>query len=80
MEIGVYLAVISFNDGKTALLQVMKRFGVDPGSSAIKWIQNTDEERLFRAEAKTAAATHEARKGSRKRGYPEDDAYAAGAH
>lgn len=80
LEIGIYIAVICFNDGKTSFLDLMKRFNVLPGVSAVQWAKVTDEERIFYAERQTAAATLEARQARRKRNLPEDDSYAPGSY
>lgn len=80
LEIGIYIAVICYNDGKQAFLQLMKRFNVAPGTSALQWAKNTDDERVFFAERRAQAATHEARQARRKRSFPEDDSYLAGAY
>ena len=58
----------------------MNRFDVKPGTAAIKWAKTADDERVFYAERRAASATHEARKTRRKRSFPEDDCYEAGAH
>ena len=80
LEIGVYIAVTSFNDGRAGILEVMKRFNIQPGSSGVNWAKNADQERVLRSDKRAAESTLEARQAKRKKNYPQDEYYGAGAH
>ena len=80
LKIGIYIAVSCFNDGKAAILQVLKKMNADPGLSAVKWAMTQDEERIFWSDKRAAHSTLESRKARRKRIHSDDDFYSAGAH
>ena len=80
LEIGTYMAVTCFNQGKTGILDIMISFECNPGSSPVQWVEASDEFRLASAEKKTEANTKDARIARRQaREQLQDNSYAAGA-
>ncbi|KAL7292655.1 hypothetical protein TKK_0013781 [Trichogramma kaykai] len=79
LEIGAYMAVGSFNDGKQSLLALMKKLDVEPGAVAIKYATQADAKRIYHSEYQNNHSTKEARTAKRQRRHsPSDDSYVPG--
>lgn len=61
VEIAANIAVCTFNDGTSSLLQIMKTMDVKCGSNAHRWAAAEDSRRLSVAERAAATATKESR-------------------
>ncbi|KAL7289535.1 hypothetical protein TKK_0016510 [Trichogramma kaykai] len=82
LNIGSFIAVSTFNDGKSALLKIMQELDIHPGSNAIKYSEQIDEKRIDQAEVQKTMSSKETRSVNlkRKHNYPDDDSYVPGGH
>lgn len=61
LRIGVFDAVLSFNDGAMARTKVLNKMGIVVGSNCMKALRSIDNTRIFYANRAAAAMTKEAR-------------------
>ncbi|XP_023313561.1 uncharacterized protein LOC111693327 [Trichogramma pretiosum] len=82
LNIGAFIAVSTFNDGKTALLKIMKELDIQPGPNAIEFMKQSDDKRIYQANIQAASSSKQARSARLKRRHndPNDDSYVPGGH
>ena len=85
--IGVFDAVLTFNDGNFGRVCVLKHLNIEPGKKTVKAFEEIDILRVKRADNDVEDLIKEARKDKRQSGKTEDDdddddnpEYAAGMH
>ena len=54
LDIGVSSAIISYNDGFSGLLEVMRRCGLEPGTYTRKYFQKSDIVRIKHSDNKSS--------------------------
>lgn len=68
LELGVYDAVITWNDGNIGRIEVMKQLGItDIGNNTVEALKSADESRIRKAELAAQLATKEARVKRRRK-------------
>lgn len=85
VDIAAAEGVLQFNDGCRAKVKVLRRMGIQPGSSCINWSISEDNARVVQAQFRAKAATKEARMARLKarmaaQQNSQDDSYVPGGH
>ena len=82
MKVGVFDAILSFNNGNIGRAKVLQHLGIYPGCNTVQQLQAMDQERVKKADVAIEdlkkEATKKIRNLKRKREDTEDTEYVAG--
>lgn len=74
LEVGVFDALVTFNDGNIGRLEVLKELGfTDYGINTLEALKKADQERLRKSEISAKEMTKEARINKRRRRLEDED-------
>lgn len=73
LKVGVYDAVLSFNDGNAGKLRVLEALGCEPGYNSVKQLREIVDERITKAEAAITDIGRQARKKKRNKKRKRDE-------